>query len=306
MTIHTNCKSISLIFFKCICCHRNDRYACFILIRQASDCLCCFITVHFRHLNIHQDHIICTCRHLFYHIYTLNAILHTFCFNAGTLKDCFCNLCIQIIILCQKDIPAFKDFTACSRLFNMFFYIIAFIGYLMFKCNCNGAALSEFTLYIYCSTKQINIFPDYRHSQSGSCDFALCSVLFTCKCVENLRHIILTHANSCITHSVPHNHVSWLVAWQFIYAHHNRTTGRSIFYSIAQDVDKYFFHLGNICQYMLMFYIHRVMKRNILFPCFLIKYCKQRLPDIFNPAVILIKLHPSTLDPGHIQYIIYD
>ena len=133
MLIHSCAFCKYYVFGKCICCHRNDRYACFILIRQASDCLCCFITVHFRHLDIHQDHIICACRHLFYHVYTLNAILHTFCFNAGTLKDCFCNLCIQIIILCQKDIPAFKDFAACSRLFNMFFYIIAFISYLMFK-----------------------------------------------------------------------------------------------------------------------------------------------------------------------------
>ena len=48
----------------------------------------------------------------FYPVYTLNAILHTLCLKTGTLKYCLCNLCIQIIILCQKDIPAFKDFTA--------------------------------------------------------------------------------------------------------------------------------------------------------------------------------------------------
>ena len=41
------------------------------------DCLCCFITVHFGHLDIHEDYIICSCRHLCYPIYTLNTIFHT-------------------------------------------------------------------------------------------------------------------------------------------------------------------------------------------------------------------------------------
>ena len=157
MTIHSGCNSIPLIFFKCICRHCNDRYACLILIRQVPDCLCCFITVHSGHLDIHEDHIICSHRHFCYLIYTLNAILHTFCFKAGTLKYCFCNLCIQIIVLCQKDIPSLKYFTAGFWIFSMFFYIIAFIRYPVFQCYSKGAALSRLTLYIYCSAEQINI-----------------------------------------------------------------------------------------------------------------------------------------------------
>ena len=213
MTIHSGCKSISLIFFKCICCHCNDRYVCFILIWQASDCLCCFITVHFRHLNIHQDHIICACRHFFYLIYTLNAILHTLCLKTGTFKYCLSNLCIQIIILCQKDFPVFKDFTICFWIFSIIFYIIVFIRYLMFQCNCKSTALSKLTLYIYCSTKQFNIFLDNLHSQSGSCNFALCSIPLTRECLENICQILLTHTNSCITHPGPHYHISRLTAW---------------------------------------------------------------------------------------------
>ena len=54
--------------------------------------------------NIHEYHIIGSRRHLFYPVYTLNAIFHTFCFKAETLEYCHCNLCIQIIVLCQKDI----------------------------------------------------------------------------------------------------------------------------------------------------------------------------------------------------------
>ena len=72
----------------------------------------------------------------FYLIYTLNAILHTLCLKTGTFKYCLSNLCIQIIILCQKDFPVFKDFTICFWIFSIIFYIIVFIRYLMFQCNC--------------------------------------------------------------------------------------------------------------------------------------------------------------------------
>ena len=129
MLIHSRFFSFQPVFRECICCHCNDRYARFILIWQVSDCLRCFITVHLGHLDIHKNHIICSCWHFHYSVYALNTILHTLCLKAGTLKDCLCNLRIQIIILRQKDIPAFKDFTSCSGLFNVLFYIIAFIRY---------------------------------------------------------------------------------------------------------------------------------------------------------------------------------
>ena len=156
MAIHAGCKSLSFIFFKCICRHCNDRYTCLFSVRQASDCLRCFITVHFGHLDIHKDHIICSRRHLLYPVYTLDAILYTFCMKAGTLKYRRCNLCIQVIVLCQKDIPSFRDRTACYGSLSMFFYIIAFIRYPVFQCYSKSAALSKLTLHIDCSTEQIN------------------------------------------------------------------------------------------------------------------------------------------------------
>ena len=57
---------------------------------------------------------------------------------------------------------------------------------------------------------------------------------------------------------------------------------------------------------MLMLNLHRVLKCNLLFLCFSVKNGKHRLTEIFNPAIALIKLHFSALDPGHIKYIIYD
>ena len=188
----------------------------------------------------------------------------------------------------------------------MLFHIIAFIRYFVFQCYSKDTAFSKLTLYLYCSTEQIYIFLYNRHSQSGSRDFALCGILLTRERFENLCQEIFTHAYSGIAYSVSHYYIPRLVAWQFIYTHYNRTTGWRIFYGIAQNIDKYFFYFGRICQYMLMFYIYRVMKCKILFLCFIFKYFKQRLPDSSKPAIILIDLHLSALNLGHIKYIIYN
>ena len=306
MTVHSGCHGIFLIFLKCICRHCNDRDTCLLPIRQLPDRPCCFIAIHFRHLDIHEDHIIGIRRHFCYHVDTLNAIHHALCFQTGTLKDCLCNLRIQIIILCYKDIPAFQDFRACFRIFDLPVFIKAFICYFVFQRNSKGTALSELALYLYCSTKQVHISLYDGHSKSGSCNFTPCGVFLTGKGFENPCQIILTHTDSRIAYPGSHNHVSRLIAWQFLQAYRNRATGRSIFHGITQDIDKYLFYLGNIRQYMLMLYIHRVTKSNLLFPCFGIKNCKHRLTDIFNPAIALINLHFPALDPGHIKYIIYD
>ena len=82
----------------------------------------------------------------------------------------------------------------------------------MFQCDSKGAALPGLTLYLYGSAKQIHIFPDDRHAQSGSCDLALCGILLTCEGFENLCLIILTHTDPGIAHPGPHAHVSRLIA----------------------------------------------------------------------------------------------
>ena len=62
----------------------------------------------------------------------LPAILNTFYFKTDTLKDHFCDLRIQIIVLCQKDILSFKYFITGFWIFSRSFCIIAFIRYPVF------------------------------------------------------------------------------------------------------------------------------------------------------------------------------
>ena len=116
MAIHSGSSSLSFIFFKYIRSHCDDGYTGLILVWQVPDFLCCLIAVHFGHLNIHEYHIIGSRRHLFYPVYTLNAIFHTFCFKAETLEYCHCNLCIQIIVLCQMSAYARTSLTTLEHL----------------------------------------------------------------------------------------------------------------------------------------------------------------------------------------------
>jgi len=57
---------------------------------------------------------------------------------------------------------------------------------------------------------------------------------------------------------------------------------------------------------MLMLYIHCVMKSNILFHCFIIKYFKQSLLELFKLTIALINLHFAALNPSHVKYIVQD
>lgn len=58
MRIHPCFKRLLFIFFKCICGHGNDWNIGFLVILQSTNLPGCHITIHFRHLNIHEDQII--------------------------------------------------------------------------------------------------------------------------------------------------------------------------------------------------------------------------------------------------------
>lgn len=107
----------------------------------------------------------------------------------------------------------------------------------MLQRDDKGTSLSELALYLYGSTKQVHISLYDGHSESGSCNFTPCGVFLTGKGFENPCHIILTHTDSRIAYPGSHNHVSRLIAWQFLQAYPDRTTGRSIFEELLENSD---------------------------------------------------------------------
>ena len=57
MVIHSCLKCLLYVLFKGIGCHGYDQLRCDLLIFQSSDPSCCFVAVHFQHLDIHQYYI---------------------------------------------------------------------------------------------------------------------------------------------------------------------------------------------------------------------------------------------------------
>ena len=101
MTIHPSCNSLSLILLKCVCSHCNNCNIRLFFISELPDQLCCLLSIHIRHLNIHKNQIISSCRHLIDLIHTLYAIRSPVNQQPFILQNGCCDLCIQIIILCK-------------------------------------------------------------------------------------------------------------------------------------------------------------------------------------------------------------
>ena len=103
MFIHSCFLCSHFVLSERVCCHGNDRYHFCILSVQRADHLCCFISIHDRHHNIHKNDIKFT-RTAFSEY--VNSLLSIPCFghhSAFIPKYKFCNLHIQLIILCQKN-----------------------------------------------------------------------------------------------------------------------------------------------------------------------------------------------------------
>ncbi len=67
-----------------------------------------FITIHFRHHDIHQDYIKCAFRMISENLNSILSIHNSFYIHPELFQLHGSNLCIQFIILCKKDIHTCK------------------------------------------------------------------------------------------------------------------------------------------------------------------------------------------------------
>ena len=110
MIIHATCQSHLLIFFKRICCHCNNWNLRFVTVFQFSNSPGCFISVHNRHLNIHQNQTVVILLCFVKHINTCNAVLRSFYHDSLFRQKFRCNFCVQVIIFYQKNPFSFQFF----------------------------------------------------------------------------------------------------------------------------------------------------------------------------------------------------
>lgn len=107
MGVHSGAHGFLLVFVKGIGGHGNNRDPGF-GTWHFTDCLGSFISIFIWHLDIHQDQIIMIRRVCFQHIDADLSVLCPFHLEAMFLQNRDGNLCIQIIVFCQKDTSAFE------------------------------------------------------------------------------------------------------------------------------------------------------------------------------------------------------
>ena len=197
MCIHACIKCLLPVLFKSIRCHGYDRNSSS-GIPKISYHLCCLISIHFRHLNIHKNHIIIICRLLFQHLHTFFSICSPLHKQSLFFKNRQCNFCIQLIIFCNQNSFSF------NVLRHKFFFFLLLLKNLLLRGNLEWnhdrrlCSFAGFTLYFYCSSHQINQSLHNRKPQTCSDYFAFRTCMFSGKFFKNMWKIVFTHPNSSI------------------------------------------------------------------------------------------------------------
>ena len=143
MTVHACINGVPLILLKCIRRHRHNRNRRLLLIGKAPDGLRRLIAVHMRHLHIHENQVIGTCRLRLHAAYALHAVLDALHHKSHAAKDIQRNLCVQIVILGQQDVLALERLLILLRqLFLLGLFVISGVSKAMLKRNRKLRALA--------------------------------------------------------------------------------------------------------------------------------------------------------------------
>ena len=240
MFIHSCFLCSHFVLSERVCCHGNDRYHFCILSVQRADHLCCFISIHDRHHNIHKNSIKFS-RSAFSEY--VNSLLSIPCFchhSAFILKHKFCNLHIQLIILCQKNMePLDRSFCFFFR-FSPVLHICINLewnpdhkcspcAFFTFKGNGSAHFLHQF-------------FCDW-HSQPRSGEFCAASCMFLCKWFKNAFLECLCHSNSGVSADKFQCGHCCLFRWDFPTADIDISVFFVIFHRIRQNIHQNPFHM---------------------------------------------------------------
>ena len=108
MAVHSDIQRILLILFKCIGGHGHNGDRRLLFIRERTNPPSCFITVHLRHLNVHQNQVVPVGRsriNLFNGDLSVSRGIHL---KARFCKKHRCNLQIQLVVLDHQKILSGK------------------------------------------------------------------------------------------------------------------------------------------------------------------------------------------------------
>ena len=103
MSVHTACQGTFHILIESVGAHCVNRNLFAILTIQIPDSPGCFQSVHFRHHNIHKDHIVISGNGFFHAPHSFFSVNCLLGFNSVIFKDSTDNFHIQLIILNHQD-----------------------------------------------------------------------------------------------------------------------------------------------------------------------------------------------------------
>ena len=164
MSLHTGCYRRLLILFKGICRHGDNRRFGKIMVRQCPDQFCRLISVHDRHLNIHQNQVVISRfgkSKLFHRLLT---VFRCFDLESFFLQDRHGNLPVYRVIFHQQqaNLGAVPLFIKALMVGNWFFRI----GQL--QLHDKLAAFSPLGHDLYSATHHINNGLCNGHAETGS------------------------------------------------------------------------------------------------------------------------------------------
>ena len=106
MCIHPCFECFLAVFLKSVGCHGHNGNVCLFIAAQCTDLPGGGVSVHFGHLNIHQDQIILILRSFVHSGHGIRAVLNGVHFQSGFLQNGRCNLSVQFVILDQQHLFA--------------------------------------------------------------------------------------------------------------------------------------------------------------------------------------------------------
>ena len=122
MSVHTGGQRVFDVFGKSVGSHGNDRDRRCLWMLADADSFGCFVTVHDRHLNVHQDRVEAARRGSSKEFYTLRAIFSNGNSCSCFFQDQFCYFLIDRMIFYQQKRLACKVKVGAAGELGRFFY----------------------------------------------------------------------------------------------------------------------------------------------------------------------------------------
>ena len=299
MSVHTACQGTFHILVESVGAHCVNRNLFAILTIQIPDGPGSFQSVHFRHHNIHKDHIVISGNGFFHAPHSFFSVNCLLGFNSVIFKDSTDNFHIQLIILNHQD--SFSREADLLRLAGDRSLLSAYR--LKLHVKAEAASLTRLTF-------QLNIGIHHPHNSSAD-GKTKTSALFSCifriirllKLPENKLLFLRCNSNSII----PDLKIQIGKAFLFFCLANGQphmSIWSGILQRISQKIYQNLVQPQGICHKPMVFQLDICYILNVIFVQLRFQQRTKSLYHLHEIAFFFDQPHLSALNLGHIQNIV--